>query len=77
MALFHQSTDQRNDYHYFTSDRSVTAQIGKSTNAGQYVWTVYHPDIKCAIWGGECESIESAKKEAEEWILQWVRPQET
>lgn len=71
MTLFHTST-KKNDYHYFSTDRSVTVQIGRSTNAGKYVWSVFHPDIKCAIWGGETDSLESAKEEADQWVLQWV-----
>ncbi|MCL2310521.1 MAG: hypothetical protein FWC42_09710 [Proteobacteria bacterium] len=72
MILIHERTDQRNDYHYYRTDRSVTVQIGRSVNAGQYVWSVYHPEIRCAIWGGESPSLEMAEKEASEWVLQWV-----
>jgi hypothetical protein len=51
----------------------VTVQIGKSKNKGKYVWSIYHPDIKCAIWGDESVSLDSAKKEAIQWIEQWVK----
>jgi hypothetical protein len=74
MALIHTSSNEKDDYHYFSTDRVVTVQIGKSTNADKYVWVIFHPDIKCAIWGGETNSLEAAKDEAEQWILQWVKP---
>ena len=74
MILYHTKSDQKNDYHYFSTDRSVTVQIGQSTNKGKYLWSVYHPDIKCAVWGDETETIQSAKEEAAKWIVQWVEP---
>jgi len=72
MPLIHEKSDDRNDYHHFTTDTVVTVQVGRSTNKGQYIWSVYHPDIKCAIWGDESESIERAKSEADAWVHQWV-----
>ena len=75
--LIHKKTDEKNDYHYFSTDRTVTVQIGRSTNPGLYVWSIYHPDIKCAIWGGESKSIESAKKEAGNCVITWVESQKT
>jgi len=41
-----------------------------------YIWTVFHPDIKCAIWGDECETVEVAKEQAWQWVVQWVVPNE-
>jgi len=72
MALIRVKTSPKDDFHYYTSDRKVTVQIGKSTNKGLYIWTVFHPDIKCAIWGEESKSIEAALDAANAWILQWV-----
>ena len=77
MTLIHERTSQRDDYNYYRTDRSVTVQVGRSTNAGKFVWSVHHPDIKCAIWGGECSSLSAAEKEASEWVLQWVNPGKT
>ena len=70
--LVHTETIEKDDYHYFNTDRSVTVQIGRSTNRGLYSWGIYHPDFKCVLYGGEADSIESAKIEAAEWIEQWV-----
>ncbi len=61
MSLIHISSHEKNDYHYFSTDRVVTVQIGRSTNAGKYIWTIFHPDIICAIWGDEADSLEAAK----------------
>lgn len=72
MKLEHEKTNKRDDYHYFISDHIVTVQIGKSTNKGKYIWSIFHPDIKCAIWGDESDSLELAKKDATEWIINWV-----
>ena len=72
MPLIHARTNERNDYHYYLTDRVVTVQIGRSTNPGLYCWTIFHPDIKCAIWGGESASIELAENDADAWVSQWV-----
>ena len=77
MILIHEQTNSRDDYHYFKTDRSVTVQIGRSTNPRLYAWSVYHPDIKCAIWGGESESLDEAKEEASIWVLLWVHANKT
>jgi hypothetical protein len=74
MPLTLSKSVERDDYHYFTTDRAATVQVGRSTNAGKYVWAVFHPDVKCAIWGGESDSLEAAKAEAGAWVSDWVRP---
>jgi hypothetical protein len=74
MTLFHVRSDRRDDYHHYSTDRLVTVQIGKSTNPGKYVWMVFHPDIRCAITGGETESLDAARREADSWVTQWVQP---
>jgi hypothetical protein len=73
MKLILDKSNKRDDYHYFSCSRNVTVQIGKSTNKGKYVWSIFHPDIKYAIWGNESDSMEMAKQEAIEWITQWVK----
>ena len=72
MKLIHEKTNERDDYHYFSSDLKATVQIGRSTNEGKYIWSIFHPDIKCSIWGDESESFELAKEDALRWIMQWV-----
>jgi hypothetical protein len=72
MPLIHEKANDRNDYHYYRTDRVVTVQIGRSTNPGLYVWSIHHPDIKCAIWGDESESLEIAEIDANAWVAQWV-----
>ena len=77
MILIHRHTDEKNDYHRFSTDRSVSVGIARSTNPGRYVWSIYHPDIRCAIGGDESDSMESAKAEAEDWIFKWVKARRT
>lgn len=72
MPLIREQTNERNDYHYYRTDRAVTVQIGRSTNPGMYSWTIFHPDIKCAIWGGESASLALAENDATAWVSEWV-----
>ena len=77
MILVLDKFNERDDYHYFQTDRSVTVQIGRSTNAGRYVWCIFHPDFRGAIWGDESESFGAAKTAAEAWITHNVVPVKT
>jgi hypothetical protein len=64
----------KSEYYYGEIPSSkVTAQIGRSTNAGRYIWTIFHEDIGCAIVGSEEPSLEEAKVKAQEWVDLWVK----
>ena len=75
MKITWRSESGKSEYHYGDIEGSkVTAQIGRSTNAGQYVWSIFHSDIGCALYGDvEC-SLGEAKEKAQSWVDQWVRP---
>jgi hypothetical protein len=74
MTITWRRADGASDYFFGAIEGSkVTAQIGNSTNAGRYVWSVFHDDIGCAIFGGEEASLEGAKQQAQAWVEQWVR----
>ena len=74
MQIQWQRADGRSEYYYGTIDGSpVSSQIGQSTNAGRYVWNMFHADIKCTIYGEESETLDAAKQAAQQWVEQWVR----
>jgi hypothetical protein len=74
MTITWRRSDGRSEYYYGDiAGSKVTAQIGRSTNAGQYVWTMFHEDIGCAIYGDEAGSLEDAKRGAQAWVNQWVK----
>jgi hypothetical protein len=74
MTITWRRADWTSEYYYGEIVGSkVTAQIGRSTNAGHYVWTVFHVDIGCAIFGDESASLDEAKQNTQVWVDQWVK----
>jgi hypothetical protein len=74
MNITWRPADGKSDYYYGDIVGSkVTAQIGRSTTAGRYVWTVFHDDIGCAIFGDEAGSLDEAQRESQAWVNQWVK----
>jgi hypothetical protein len=74
MTITWRRADGKSEYYYGEIEGSkVTAQIGRSTNAGRYVWTVFHADIGCAIFGDEEPSLDDAKQKTQAWVDQWVK----
>ncbi|WFB35099.1 hypothetical protein P3T73_13790 [Kiritimatiellota bacterium B12222] len=74
MNIAWRMTDGKSEYYYGDIEGSkVSSQIGRSTNQGMYSWAMFHEDIGCAIFGGETDSLNSAKSEAQSWVKQWVK----
>ena len=74
MTITWQRDSGKSEYYYGVIEGSkVTSQIGQSTNVGLYVWTIFHQDIKCAVFGDEEASLDEAKAKAQEWVDLWVK----
>ena len=56
------------EYYYGSTGYAFSAQIGRSTNAGKYCWSVFHTDFRYGVWGGEVASVDEAKSEAQKWL---------
>jgi len=64
----------RSEYYYGDiAGSKVSSQIGRSTNAGKYVWMMFHEDIKYSIAGEEAGTLEEAKLQVQEWVDFWVK----
>jgi hypothetical protein len=60
--------DRHYEYYYGKTDSRFTAQVGLSTNAGKYVWTIFHEDFRYCVYGGESGSVADAQRMAVEWL---------
>lgn len=63
-------------YFYGATGSRFSAQIGESTNAGLFVWTIFHSDFKFAVYGGEVSSADQAKSAAQDWLDFHAKPLE-
>lgn len=75
MKITWRRENEKSEYYYGDIHGSkVTAQIGRSTNAGRYVWSMFHTDIGCALYGDVESTLDEAKAKAQAWVDQWVKP---
>ena len=59
---------EKDDYWYGNTQTRFSAQIGKSMNAGLYMWMIFHEDFCYSIHGEEVTSVKEAKVQAQAWI---------
>jgi len=54
MTIEWRQADGRSEYVYGDiAGSKVSAQVGRSTKPGHFMWVMFHEDIRCAIYGGE------------------------
>lgn len=63
------------DYWYGATHTRFSVQIGQSTNAGKYVWMIFHQDFCGAVWLQEADTPEQAQAEAQRWLSANAKPQ--
>ena len=68
MSIQWTQAEARYEYYYGRTDIRFSAQIGVSTNAGKYVWTIFHEDFRYCVHGGEADTVADAKSQAAEWL---------
>ena len=67
-------SSEKDDYWYGTTATRFSAQIGKSTNVGLYVWMIFHEDFCYSIHGEEVGSVKEAQVQAQAWIGANAKP---
>ena len=65
---------EKDDYWYGDTGSRFSAQIGKSTDAGLYMWTIFHDDFCYSIHGEEFDSVKEAMVQAQAWIGANAKP---
>ncbi len=68
MIIEWEKAKRKYDYYYGKTGSKFSAQIGKSTEKGKFIWTISHDDFKYCIHGDSTDTIEQAKEEAENWL---------
>ena len=68
MTIEWTKAERRYEYYYGKTETRFSAQIGVSTNAGKYVWTIFHEDFRYCVHGGEADSVAVAQSQAAEWL---------
>jgi hypothetical protein len=74
MTLHWRQQSEKNDYWYGTTGTRFSAQIGKSTNAGLYMWMIFHEDFCYSIYGEEVASVKAAMAQAQAWLDANAKP---
>ena len=74
MVLDWRQQSEKDDYWYGDTGTRFSAQIGKSTNVGLYMWMVFHEDFCYSIHGEEVTSVKEAKVQAQPWIGANAKP---
>jgi hypothetical protein len=66
-------TKDRYEYYYGSTGTCFSAQIGVGTNAGKYVWMIFHDDFRYCVFGGEADRLDEAKRQSVEWLVTNVK----
>jgi hypothetical protein len=65
---------EKDDYWHGVTQTRFSAQIGKSTNTGLYMWMIFHDDFRFAIHGEEVPSVREARFQAQAWLEANAKP---
>jgi len=69
MEITWTKSEEKYEYYYGTTNSKFSAQIGCSTEPGEYVWMIFHADSNVCQYGDSETSIEKAKQAVCKWLL--------
>lgn len=73
MKIHWQKSDVPYDYYNGTTETRFSAHIGRSSEPGQFLWTIVHADFRHVLLGGSSTTVEDAMHQAEQWILNNIK----
>ncbi len=68
LQIVWRQTSEKDDYWYGETGTRFPSQIGKSANAGKYIWTIFHADFRYVVYGGEVASVKLGQEELQAWV---------
>ena len=74
LTLAWRQESEKDDYWYGVTRSRFSAQVGKSTNAGLYMWMICHEDFRSVIHGEEARSVKEARVQAQAWLVSNAKP---